>query len=48
VVLLWEGFDSVDEDAAPFRTALDGYYREVTRRAFGHQLQVRLYQRMEG
>jgi hypothetical protein len=45
VVLLWEGLDSVDEDAAPLRTELDRHYREVTRQAFGHQLQVRLYQR---
>jgi mannosyltransferase len=47
VVLLWEGLDSVDENAAPFRTALDRYYREVTRRVFGQQLQVRLYQRAD-
>jgi mannosyltransferase len=48
VILLWEGFRSVDENPGPVRMELDSYYQEEARQAFGHQLQIRLYRRTGG
>jgi mannosyltransferase len=48
VVLLWEGFRSVDEDPGPFTATLQSHYGEAARQAFGWQLEVRLYQRTGG
>jgi hypothetical protein len=48
VVLLWEGFHSVDEDPGPFTATLQSHYDEAARQAFGWQLEVRLYQRTGG
>jgi mannosyltransferase len=48
VVLLWEGFDSAHEEAAPLKAVFDNHYQEEVRRVFGVELQVRLYERTDG
>jgi mannosyltransferase len=48
VVLLWEGFHSVDENPSPLSTELQSHFQEEARQAFGWQLEVRLYQRSGG
>jgi mannosyltransferase len=48
VVLLWEGFHSVDEDPLPFTATLESSYSETAGHAFGGQLEIRLYQRSGG
>jgi mannosyltransferase len=45
VILLWRGFESIHEDATPMRAALARDFNEVSERAFGSELRVRLYER---
>jgi mannosyltransferase len=47
VILTWQGFDSVNEDANPLRAELQEDYRVAAEQQFGQQVQVRLYQRTE-
>jgi len=46
VILLWGGFDSIHEDATPFRLVLNSEYKEVARSSFGSELRIFLYQRL--
>jgi mannosyltransferase len=48
VVLLWEGLQSVDENAGPLRSVLRSSYQDEAERAFGGELEVRLYRRISG
>jgi mannosyltransferase len=45
VVLLWGGFESRAEDAAPIRMALEQSFAQVAARQFGPSLEARLYER---
>jgi mannosyltransferase len=48
VILTWQGFDSVNEDATPLEAQLRRHYDLDTEQQFGAQVQVRLYQRTQG